>query len=285
MNKVQRYISKELTHFVGKGKDETEQFNILAKIISSGRLKPHANYVPPNGRISMPMLIRNISKNELYLPSIVCFCDIPFEDIEIHMQKYSRFGLSFKKEFLIKQGATPVFYVSKKTYIDLFGMNISEDTDSKEGNLSIIWDNVVAMFGISTSDLLRAAAFKDKKLDIEKEKEKSKEDISLFRIKGPKPNVAIPFEDFEIVGSQFTLRDEVLIRTFLSLHVFNFLKFFYASKSDDDPENYYLEREWRVLGHVEFNIDNIATVIIPKLFSKEFRKEFPTYEGQLLLIE
>jgi hypothetical protein len=45
----------------------------------------------------------------------ICFCDIPVTDLEIHMNKYSRFGLSFLKRFLIAKGANPVMYVAENS--------------------------------------------------------------------------------------------------------------------------------------------------------------------------
>jgi hypothetical protein len=46
---------------------------------------------------------------------VVCFCDIPDTDLAIHVRKYSRFGLAFKKDFLIERGACPVFYVANES--------------------------------------------------------------------------------------------------------------------------------------------------------------------------
>src|SRR5689334_24442201 len=48
---------------------------------------------------------------------MVCFCDIPVEDLPLHMKKYSQFGLAFSKGFLIGKGATPVFYVSETSLV------------------------------------------------------------------------------------------------------------------------------------------------------------------------
>jgi hypothetical protein len=55
-----------------------------------------------------------LSENEQFLASVVCFCDIPVEDMAIHMTKFSRFGIAFKKRFLLELGASPVFYVSRE---------------------------------------------------------------------------------------------------------------------------------------------------------------------------
>ena len=72
---IQRYISKELFHFVGrklKGNEES-QYDILRNIIMSGLLKA------PSDEMFVLEIDYNskISENELYLPYSICFCDIP----------------------------------------------------------------------------------------------------------------------------------------------------------------------------------------------------------------
>jgi hypothetical protein len=58
-----------------------------------------------------------LSSNEKVQVHQVCFCDIPVQDLSLHMGKYSRFGLAFTKEYLVSKGATPVFYVSQGSRI------------------------------------------------------------------------------------------------------------------------------------------------------------------------
>lgn len=41
---------------------------------------------------------------------------------------------------------------------------------------------------------------------------------------------------------------------FLSFHIFSYLKFFDHSLNDDHEDNYYFEREWRVIGNIHFSI-------------------------------
>jgi hypothetical protein len=98
MTTIQRYISKELIHFIGRGLSEEEQYLLLVDIITSGWLThpPHMLDVTPHLEVTRG----RISLNEMYKPTVVCFCDIPVTDIHIHMSKYSRFGLSFLKQFL-----------------------------------------------------------------------------------------------------------------------------------------------------------------------------------------
>jgi Putative abortive phage resistance protein AbiGi, antitoxin len=120
---TQRYVSPELTHFVGKGLPEDQQYSLLVNdILMGGCLK-----FPP---IDDSRCIEGLSGNlpivggtrtpdgddtEAAYSQRICFCDIPVTDLEIHMNKYSRFGLSFLKRFLIAKGANPVLYVANNS--------------------------------------------------------------------------------------------------------------------------------------------------------------------------
>src|SRR5215218_1410501 len=120
---TQRYVSPELTHFVGKGLPEDQQYSLLVNdILMGGCLK-----FPP---IDDSRCIEGLSGNlpivggtrtpdgddtEAAYSQRICFCDIPVTDLEIHMTKYSRFGLSFLKDFLVRKGANPVMYVAENS--------------------------------------------------------------------------------------------------------------------------------------------------------------------------
>jgi hypothetical protein len=113
---TQRYISKELIHFVGRALKEDEQYKLLIHIIQSGWL----THPPHNPNISGNLAVNpyaKISKNEMYSPQVICFCDIPSEDLSLHIKKYSPFGLSFSKDFISKNGGGPVHYLSQKSKV------------------------------------------------------------------------------------------------------------------------------------------------------------------------
>jgi hypothetical protein len=115
----QRYISNELTHFVGnRSVDDIElQYLKLCSILNTKRL----TYDVENPRKSdqtFGIIINQggkLSRNDMINPDMVCFCDIPVEDLEIHTQKYGYFGLSFRKEFIASRGGAPVFYIPQQT--------------------------------------------------------------------------------------------------------------------------------------------------------------------------
>jgi abortive phage resistance protein AbiGi (putative antitoxin) len=111
---LQRYVSEELTHFVGRSLQNPEaQYRLLTEnILASGklgRLPEESFHVYVSGDT-------HPASNLMVHYPMVCFCDIPIPDITLHMEKYSRFGLALKKRFLIPKGARPVFYVPQTTF-------------------------------------------------------------------------------------------------------------------------------------------------------------------------
>jgi hypothetical protein len=137
MVSLQRYISKELIHFLGRELTEDEKrYQLLIKILKEGWITHHPHIPTIFGNLNINPSAK-ISNNEMYNPECVCFCDIPITDIDIHTRKYSRFGISFLKEFLTSQGANPVFYITNNSNIFQYmasGTNLGDhlDTSMKE---------------------------------------------------------------------------------------------------------------------------------------------------------
>jgi hypothetical protein len=242
---TQRYVSHELTHFVGRGKSEEEQYDLLVnKIIKAGWLM----HPPYNLKEKAGWVIKFdalMSKNELVNPRMICFCDIPVADLSIHMAKYSRFALSFHKAFLIEKGANPVHYIAKNSITDgLSGRMIrAELYDQKVPNLLRSLVMMMCDFAPKPTDGTNKA-----------------------RVTSDTDPRCLQLSD---------------INSFLQEEVFSLIKFFDDSKSEDDPENYYMEREWRVMGHVDFQIDDVYRVILPESFMKHFRKDLTDFNGQV----
>ncbi len=115
---VQRNVSSELSHFVGKDKPEQEQYQLLLDILRTGWLL-HKPFDPAQPRTARLDLSRPVSTDKIIDYEVVCFCDIPSTDLAIHVRKYSKFALAFKKEFLIKKGACPVFYVANDSPVPI----------------------------------------------------------------------------------------------------------------------------------------------------------------------
>jgi hypothetical protein len=209
---------------------------LLLAILRSGWLT-HAPHVHEETAGSTQVQIDSKAKiedNQTFVPTVVCFCDIPLSDLSIHMRKYSRFGIAFTRPFLVGKGATPVFYVAQD-----------------------------------------AAYF---------HRENRRTNAEWFNI---------CMKDYFVVQNAFVLQkdpDEFSKRVahvlgFLTQNVFSFVKLFDSTKADDDPDNFYMEREWRVPGNVSFSLGDVRRVIIPESFASRFRHDLPEYEGQLHFAE
>jgi len=270
IEKSQRYVSRELSHFVGRGYSEPDQYSLLVKILQSGWL----TYSPDSPNESLgEILIRpnaKISENELYNPGMVCLCDIPIQDLAIHIRKYSPFGLAFSKAFVIKSGGTPVYYLPRQAKVRTRKRLSSERVDQlAKKNLN------PERMSIEIEDqdwaLTTKADYFDKML------EKYHEALRLFSdLINQSPNHPRKLDH------HYDLDD---LRLFLDFHVFSYVKFFDHNLPEYDIENYYFEREWRIINSLKFELEDVIRVLIPKKYAKHFRQDCPNYFGQITFID
>ena len=219
----QSYISDKLTHFVGRAKpSDCERFDLLCEILRSGRLGTgHGNLT-----IEFP---HSLASNKLLNPEMVCFCDIPFESMGIHMQNYSHFGLSFMKTFMKTKGCNPVYYISAG----------SPCTDHRylpgDSRRDVEWG---VFFQKAFDDWYRTLPCSNGQIDV--------------------PRLS-PAQNMNL------------------WYVFGHLKFFDSSLPEDDPKNYYMEREWRLIGSMEFQLSDVAQVILPANYRLRLLRQFPDF--------
>lgn len=140
-----RFISNELFHFVGRKKpeDHEKNFDILKDILRNGCVShpPHNNgWGTTSTKVD---LSKGMSTEELVVPTVTCYCDIPFESLGLHLSKYGQFGLSFDKDLLIRLGARPVIYVPLRSddLLTRTGKSLLRDIDAiYRGFISQIYD-------------------------------------------------------------------------------------------------------------------------------------------------
>lgn len=231
MDLIQRYVSKELTHFVGRHKPEEERFQLLIEIIQSGEILP-----PVSESFSKVTLYPQESSLEAMIsPAMVCFADIPINDLSLHMEKYSNFGIAFKKDYLVKYGANPVLYVVQNGKADETG---------------------------KTRDMRYRYYLK--------QYARLKEEIRKLST----------VEEMNGIKELFTELDQ-----FLMEDMFSYIKPFDALKSDADEDNYYLEREWRIIGNLPFTLKDVTRILIPEKYGKKLQEALPDYYGQISFTE
>jgi hypothetical protein len=99
------YVSNELTHWVGRGKTDSEAFEVLKIIFTSKLLKLSQCYT--GSKIDKNV---NLSSAEY----MICFTDVPLNLSNKHCDTFGKFGISYKKTKLIPYGANPVLYFTSQ---------------------------------------------------------------------------------------------------------------------------------------------------------------------------
>jgi hypothetical protein len=106
------YTSHELYHFVGRRapSDHQENYRILHDVLQN-RCISHPPHQPDWGEVRVTIRwTGRVLDQDLVVPTVVCFCDIPRDHLAIHIGKYGHFGVSLERDVLIRYGARPVTY-------------------------------------------------------------------------------------------------------------------------------------------------------------------------------
>jgi hypothetical protein len=284
---MQSYVSRELTHFVGRSlSNDEDRFALLVRIFRSGTLLD-PRYL---GKRNTPIFFLDIfgdggerrqdyypdpyfevrtngpvAANEFVAPEMVCFCDIPLQDLGIHTAKYSRFGFGFPKEFLLTQGANPVHYVASTaaTPLRLVSEGVHGDFFAREEE-----------DGLLSPEQHRARFLEKLKLrtlDLIARYSKGLQDRFAVYKRGKHDPVELRAELMALV--------EFMMGTFCYVH--GLTKVFDPTLPDNDPNNFYMEREWRVIGRVAFKPSHVARVLVPRGYGDRFRREEPSFQGDV----
>ncbi|NOS83521.1 MAG: hypothetical protein HOP31_00140 [Ignavibacteria bacterium] len=100
--------TNSLTHF-------TQKFEYLINILTQGLKYSFVKEDLPlsgfPGTISEIPGIISYHKDSF----VVCFCDIPFKNIDEHIIQYGKYGIGLSKEWCKKQGVTPLRYFHEHT--------------------------------------------------------------------------------------------------------------------------------------------------------------------------
>jgi hypothetical protein len=290
MSHTQRYVSSELTHFVGKGLPENAQYETLVEKI----LKPGWLTYPPHdvtiGRTLEVDFSKPISADKALKYQVVCFCDIPEPDLAIHVNKYSKFGLAFKKNFLVDQGASPVFYVANESPVsdtELFSPpefleRIQDAIKRGYPDRALLFDTAVR----AIMDLF--AAFDGLKSDVNARWFKGANTVDF----GSRFKILLGLDDEQLIALKMALGNNEkafktlhMIMHFIMNDIFSFVKCFNAKQAFEDDANYYMEREWRVAANVKFSLNHVSRVLLPASYGARFRADLPAYTGQITYID
>jgi hypothetical protein len=320
---LQRYVSDELSHFVGRSlPTDEERYDLLIAILRGGRLLHSPNGVaedllPPGSPEGTELTWRvhvdpnlPIDHDDAIQATAVCFCDIPVADLSIHTTKYSPFGMAFDKSYLAQRGASPVFYIARGSqfgspavpdeqivtrsqafaaampgYRQLFDelMKNEGDESRQEIEQSIAsatrWSEAQQAFAEAGDDPARVAeAIRELEIAMA-------EDNYLQRLRDARrANLLANFGNEPLAMHQVRRAQDgspSAINSFLHQTFLGFIKFFDETAAEDDPNNVYMEREWRVLGNVEFEVADVRRIFLPEHFATRLRDDLSEYVGQV----
>lgn len=77
-------------------------------------------------------------------------------------------------------------------------------------------------------------------------------------------------------NSDVEYQDTMEIWNFL-INLFSHFKVWNNNLEDNDPDNYYFEREWRATNNINFQSSDVVKIIIPEKCVKQFKTDFPEY--------
>jgi len=252
----QEYVSDELTHFVGRGlKTEEEQFRLLMEILRTGWLRATYRVEFGAGFTMMTDPRKPLTSNETVRAAAVCFCDIPLDALKMHMAKYSRFGLAFAKQYMLSRGASPVFYVAADATAPV-RPGIGPRTLGEEFNL------LYRELGVFCCEMDEYAFARNP------------QETGGMRITFKLAPEGTPGE-LKILGKLHALLND------LDRMVFSRLKFFEGRLPADHKESYYMEREWRKMDGLGFQLQHVRRIILPQRFERRLRELLPAYAGDV----
>ena len=255
------YISPWLTHFVGaKQPTDDSRCDLLIKILGEctlGQWEQRGNiFISPG---SMIVNSGSLCKDQFitgFRP--VCFCDIPEGELQRHTGVYGRFGIAFKRDSLVARGANPVFYVAKGSVAcherpPIPRLTVEDlEADARAGLQ-------MHLAALNTPEVpVRRCEFFDRLV------------ADMMKVLPPPWPPGTPGDAHDPVRD-----DQRRVLWDLISHVFAFTKFFDESLAEDDPDNFYMEREWRVRGFVQFEPDEVARVYVAPGFQDRVKRDFP----------
>jgi hypothetical protein len=289
MGVMQRYVSSELSHFVGRGKAGEDQYQLLLHVLRTGWLT-YAPHDPRQPRTASLDFSRPISTDEVIKYQVVCFCDIPDADLAIHVRKYSKFGLSFRKDFLIARGACPVFYVANEGPVPAQQLFNPGDFAARiEAARKQGYVDRALYFDTSVRAILDLFATFDALCCEEKDRYFKGLSASEFKLRLAQlmglSSEQVTAVEAALKGNAQSISTVRMCADFLLNYVFTFMKCFDAKRSFEDEANYYMEREWRIGSNVQFALSDVARVFFPSSFATRFRADMPSYVGQITFID
>ena len=266
------YISNTLSHFVGRSLNSDEdRYNLLIKIINDGQLLANVKN-PDNLKYSVNNTYLSDINGELFTEyCCVCFCDIPEDKLSIHTNKYSKFGIGFEKNYLVKKGCRPVMYVPENGRIQ----ELVVDSINQKDHPALYFSELRNRYSFLNTIIMTINSLIPFK------------NLIQSIINNPKTAIAFINADTNYLKqiNENKMHSLLYGETVASIANLAYVKLFDPTLSESDPNNYYYEREWRSIENIDFTIGDITTIYVPdNKYVEKLKRALPEYAGRIVCI-
>ena len=165
------------------------------------------------------------------------------------MRKYSHFGVSFKKSFLVNKEANPVFYIAKNA-LDNYPATHARRLKKRKITRGKSFDASLGAYYSIRNELFKWVSLNGGRRE------------------------TVPEELLNVLEEIMTLN------SFLT-DVFSYFKFFDTRQTETAEANFYMEREWPIRGELKFSLGNVYRIIIPQAYADRFHRDCSEYRGQI----
>lgn len=219
-------------------------YEILGAVLRSRQIShpPHAKHIEISYKINWDGSLRS---EDLIVPRVTCFCDIPYDSLGIHVAKYGRFGVAFDRAFLADAGARPVIYLPLRP------------RDPRQP-----WGSIHGDAALRHLEAVYRGFYEQVVHPVE--------DYGIPIPLGKKPDSRV----HAIMALNSSFVQDILA----------FVKPFDVDLDPEHLENYYMEREWRRYGNLVFRDSDIRMVIVSSGFAERFAADFPALANRLQTI-
>lgn len=240
------YTSDELVHLVGSShpSDDEANFETLKLIVESGEIRTRLMEAGSGRTGYLTKRSGSLVDESRLDPNVTCYADIPRRSLAIHVTKYGRFGLSFDRAWMAHQGARPVMYVPKRR----------DEFFSAIGGSQLLRDLDAIHEGLLQH--------------CEKQLEGVNRASRRMRAMG-----TMPRGELSVLAAT---------KTALELYLMAFIKPFDVQLARDDPKSFYMEREWRKFGNLQFEAKDVVAVYVAPGHLARAKLAFPSLRDKIL---
>ncbi len=214
---------------------------MLKRVLESGCIS-HKPHNVGWGTVSYAIdLSKKLHFEELIVPTVTCYCDIPFDSLRVHLAKYGAFGVSLSHHHLIQYGARPVTYIPTRP----------DDWNNAYGGGTALLSALEATYRGLASHLLPQETH-------------------------DKSRGLVPTKVPENSGDAARHLNRTLVKEILA-----FIKPYDATLNEADPRYYYSEREWRKFGNMLFTPQQALRVVVHPRYLEAAKLDLRQYSDRI----